>query len=555
MLIGHYAVGLVAKRFIPRASLGLLICASTFPDLLWAACLVLRLEPLDANIAREVLPPIAFSVSGTSHGLITILITAILFSVGYWRVNLQRQSLLLGLLVVCHWLLDALSRSGSMPIYGRHAIELGFGSPYFWTVLEGVLVVSGIVLYLFQTHASDRVGRWGFLCLAGIIVAGYISELSGLTPYRHEMIGGLTVLFFLLPICFAWIDEHRMERDERHEISDSFAKIASIFRKTHAPEARQRASQTEKRGISAPIRTERSDHLDFGVTEPPEFEAEPGLRRNIKATVGRSVKGLLFALVLLVAVVFTATSHRVVSNLLNHAFVVQRADTSARSENREKLSEIAVEKAISNHPAALQPELQIYSSLSADLRSILRDELESKRVSGFIAVLATNWQCNRNRWIFRTPEQLGLHRIEDKESFVKLVEKGDLKIAYLNLARDAGNAFKISMEVVNDGNKAVSCVSPKGQVFELQAQYFRAADRQQVLVDPEQKRWKFPRGRTTISFLALCMNQGLAPPEGPGNIAIYQLANTDFPYDPSDKSQRNQNELHRSVNKALSCGG
>lgn len=35
MFIGHYAVGCGAKRFVPRVSLGTLLLAAQFIDLLW----------------------------------------------------------------------------------------------------------------------------------------------------------------------------------------------------------------------------------------------------------------------------------------------------------------------------------------------------------------------------------------------------------------------------------------------------------------------------------------------------------------------------------------
>jgi hypothetical protein len=50
MFIGHYAVGFAAKKFAPKTSLGLLIAAPIFLDLIWPVFLLLgwehvRIEP------------------------------------------------------------------------------------------------------------------------------------------------------------------------------------------------------------------------------------------------------------------------------------------------------------------------------------------------------------------------------------------------------------------------------------------------------------------------------------------------------------------------------
>jgi hypothetical protein len=65
MLVGHFAVGLLAKRAAPRVSLGTLMLAVMLPDLLFFVFLMAGIE--QAQVARGGL--IAQNI-GLSHGLL-----------------------------------------------------------------------------------------------------------------------------------------------------------------------------------------------------------------------------------------------------------------------------------------------------------------------------------------------------------------------------------------------------------------------------------------------------------------------------------------------------
>lgn len=52
MLVGHVAVGLVAKRVVPRVSLGTLLLSSLLADLLWCVFLIAGIERVQLRQAR-----------------------------------------------------------------------------------------------------------------------------------------------------------------------------------------------------------------------------------------------------------------------------------------------------------------------------------------------------------------------------------------------------------------------------------------------------------------------------------------------------------------------
>ena len=52
MFIGHFAVGLAAKRVAPYASLGWLMAAPVLLDLLWPIFLILGIESVHSDAAH-----------------------------------------------------------------------------------------------------------------------------------------------------------------------------------------------------------------------------------------------------------------------------------------------------------------------------------------------------------------------------------------------------------------------------------------------------------------------------------------------------------------------
>jgi hypothetical protein len=58
MFIGHFAVGFAAKRVAPRASLGVLMAAPLFLDLLWPLFLAMGWETVKIDPGNTVFTPL-----------------------------------------------------------------------------------------------------------------------------------------------------------------------------------------------------------------------------------------------------------------------------------------------------------------------------------------------------------------------------------------------------------------------------------------------------------------------------------------------------------------
>jgi len=73
MFIGHYAVGLAAKKFAPRTSLGALIAAPILLDLLWPIFLLLGWEHVSVVANSNPFLRFQFDSYSISHGLVAVI--------------------------------------------------------------------------------------------------------------------------------------------------------------------------------------------------------------------------------------------------------------------------------------------------------------------------------------------------------------------------------------------------------------------------------------------------------------------------------------------------
>lgn len=213
MFIGHYALGLAAKRVAPHTSLGTLFAAPTFADLLWPVFLLLGWEQ-----ARMVPGPNPFLTLWLdsipiSHSLLTLIGWGVVFGYLYRaRTGYARGALVIGLLVVSHWVLDFVTHRPDMPLYPG-SVNVGLG---LWNSIVGTLVVEGLLfivcmaIYMQTTRAKDGIGRWGFWALMVVLVGSYVSTLFSPPPPNMTAVAVFAIVFGWLFVLFGWwVDRHR----------------------------------------------------------------------------------------------------------------------------------------------------------------------------------------------------------------------------------------------------------------------------------------------------------------------------------------------------------
>lgn len=149
MFIGHYALALAAKKATPKTSLATLIFAAAWCDLLWPILLWLGWERVSIHIGTTAFNPLVFESYPWSHSLMLVAAWATLIGGLHWLARKDRQAaLIIGMLVLSHWLLDWISHRPDMPLWpggALHGLELWnhVGATVF---VESALFVAGVTI-------------------------------------------------------------------------------------------------------------------------------------------------------------------------------------------------------------------------------------------------------------------------------------------------------------------------------------------------------------------------------------------------------------------------
>ena len=212
MFIGHFAVGFASKRAAPRASLGVLMAAPLFLDLLWPIFLIAGVESVRIDPGNTAFTPLDLHDYPWSHSLVTSLAWSAVFAAAFWAATRYgRGSFVLAVGVFSHWVLDFVTHRPDMPLYpGGRGLGLGLWNSVSGTVVtESVMFAAGLWLYAAGTRARDGVGRYGFWALVAVLLLSYYSSLfSPPPPQRALAIGGI-VFGWLFVLWAGWADGHR----------------------------------------------------------------------------------------------------------------------------------------------------------------------------------------------------------------------------------------------------------------------------------------------------------------------------------------------------------
>lgn len=216
MFIGHFALGLAAKRLAPQPSLATHFLAAQWADVLWPFLLLAGVEEVRIDPGNTAMTPLDFVRYPVSHSLAALAVWAALFAALYgWRRGDRRGALVLGGLVLSHWVLDVATHRPDMPLLPagpKLGLELWRSVPATVSI-ELVLFAAGLAVYGRATRARDRIGSWGLGGLAALLVAAYLGAAFGPPPpnvpaIAWGAIGGAVVLVKLA----AWVDAHRDPR-------------------------------------------------------------------------------------------------------------------------------------------------------------------------------------------------------------------------------------------------------------------------------------------------------------------------------------------------------
>lgn len=217
MFIGHFGLGLGAKRAAPTVSLGALFLACQFADLLWPALSLLGVERFAIEPGATVVTPLNFISYPYSHSLLALFVWGAVLGGVYAAVTRSRAvaAVTLALLVMSHWVLDVITHRPDMPLtpFGPERYGLNLWSSLRWTlVAECGIFAAGVWLYTRATKARDKVGTIAFWGMVLFLSAVMIANVFSPPPPSVTAVAWTAQAMWLLVIWGAWIDRHRYPR-------------------------------------------------------------------------------------------------------------------------------------------------------------------------------------------------------------------------------------------------------------------------------------------------------------------------------------------------------
>lgn len=212
MFIGHLAVGLLGKRAAPRTSLGVLLAAATWLDLVWPIFLLLGWERVRVDPGNTAFTPLAFDSYPISHSLLAVLGWSVAGAALYYAVRRYGfGAWTVGLLVLSHWVLDWLTHRPDLPLWPGgpktgmgmwHSVPLTMG-------VELLIFAVGLAVYVGTTRPRDAVGRWAFWGLIAFSLATYVGNVLGPPPPDARWLAWFALLGWIFPLWGWWADAHR----------------------------------------------------------------------------------------------------------------------------------------------------------------------------------------------------------------------------------------------------------------------------------------------------------------------------------------------------------
>jgi hypothetical protein len=213
MFLGHFGVGFATKAVAPKVSLGTLFLAAQFIDLLWPTLLLLGLERAKIDPSATRVTPLDFVHYPISHSFLSVIGWAILIGLIYFSISRHRRgALVVGCLVISHWLLDAIVHRLDLPLYPGSATLVGFG---LWNSLPVTLAIEfsifglGIWLYLRSSTALDKTGKWALWTLIIFMALIYMGNTFGPAPPDIRTVAWAGHAQWLLVAWAYWVDKHR----------------------------------------------------------------------------------------------------------------------------------------------------------------------------------------------------------------------------------------------------------------------------------------------------------------------------------------------------------
>ena len=213
MFIGHFGAAFAAQKMVPSVSLATLIFSAQWLDLLWPSLLLFKIEKVAIDPGNTKVTPLDFTHYPWSHSLLLVVGWALLIGVvHYLFMHNRRGAIMIGFLVISHWVLDLLMHRPDLPLYPLNSPVFGFGlwnSLALTLILESLLFFTGMFLYLQVTRPKNKRGVYGLWTLVVLLYGIYLVNIFGPPPSDVISIAFAGHLQWMFVALGYWVDRNR----------------------------------------------------------------------------------------------------------------------------------------------------------------------------------------------------------------------------------------------------------------------------------------------------------------------------------------------------------
>jgi hypothetical protein len=215
MFVGHAALAFAAKRKEPRVSLAELLVATYALDLIWPALVLLGIEHVRIAPGNTAFTPLDFQSYPWSHSLLMAIVWGVVGAgVVYAARRRARAAVIVGALIVSHWVLDVVVHGPDLPLWpGASAPRVGLG---LWNsipgtlIVEGGMFVAGVAYYLRGSRAKDRIGSIALYALLALLTLAWVSGPFSTPPPSASAVAWVGLILGVLVVPWiAWVERHR----------------------------------------------------------------------------------------------------------------------------------------------------------------------------------------------------------------------------------------------------------------------------------------------------------------------------------------------------------
>jgi hypothetical protein len=203
VLVGHLAIGLLAKRAEPRLSLGTCLLAPVLVDVLHPVFVIAGIEAVTFGPGRGANQYLRAIQIALSHSLAMNGVWAALLASAYycWERNVRVATILFAA-ALSHWPLDAISHVPDMPLAPGLDLRVGLG---LWTSVPATLLLEGglwaVALLLYARATRRRILWWTVLSIGtAVLTLAWYQNIAGPPPDNPSAAPVAALLFFALTV-------------------------------------------------------------------------------------------------------------------------------------------------------------------------------------------------------------------------------------------------------------------------------------------------------------------------------------------------------------------